>query len=68
MYKLATAIYHNNALCLEENYNFIEGEKFKVIILDKGLKQKQNFFDFVKTNQIKTPIDYTFNREELNER
>lgn len=68
MYRVATATYHNNALSLDENFNFYEGKKVKVIIIDEENRKKENFFNFVSKNRINIPTEYKFNREELYER
>ncbi|OHD11210.1 MAG: hypothetical protein A2086_08375 [Spirochaetes bacterium GWD1_27_9] len=68
MYRVATATYHNNTLNLDESFNFCEGKKLKIIIIDEDDRKKENFFDFVKKNKINIPKDYKFNREELYDR
>ena len=68
MYKIATATYHNNTLNLDENLNFYEGKKVKIIIIDEENRKKENFFNFINKKRITLPTNYKFNREELYER
>jgi hypothetical protein len=68
MYRVSTATYHNNALSLDENFNFYDGKKVKVIIIDEEFKKKENFFNFVNKNRIAISEDYKFNRDELYDR
>ena len=68
MYRVATATYHNNALSLDEDFNFYEGKKVKLIIIDEDSRKKDKFFDFVNKNRITIPNDYKFNRNELYDR
>jgi len=68
MYIIATATFHNNSLSLDENINFIEGKKLKLIIIDEESRKKDKFFDFVNKKRLAIPNDYKFNREELYDR
>lgn len=68
MYRVATATCHNNALDLDEKFNFHEGKKVTVIIIDQGNRKKEQFFNFVKNNKINIPENYKFDRDELYDR
>ena len=68
MYRVSTATYHNNVLSLDENFNFYDGKKVKVIIIDEEFKKKENFFNFVNKNRIAISEDYKFNRDEIYDR
>ena len=68
MYKVSTATYRNNALSLDEKFDFYEGKKVKVIIIEEKSKKKEKFFNFVNKHKINIPSNYKFNRDELYDR
>jgi len=64
-----TAEYNNDILKLGEKLDYPEGKKLKILVFDTELSSNQtSFFDFIKKKRFTLPVDYKFDREQMNER